>query len=156
MRDAALAIVKVRGNNPYLLNRRSWEIIVTNEGDAKLALHLSQHVRNVVDCSEYAPTEGLAFLRLGQHDQVVEVLTESVKPDELRFRESTMDEAEDLRPYYFTALAIAHHHLGNEEAACQYLASARDCSPESRGSDGLKSLLAEAEMLLNAKSVPKE
>ena len=151
VREAALRLIAVRGDDPYLLNQSAWKIV--RDGDVnsyERALEHAKHARELSpDCPAYAITTGVAHFRLGQYQDAVETLRDAetkLTPDELRF---PRDPRTDLRPYLYATLAMAQKQLGNDDLAEDNLDVAKTLRQKRRIADpNVDAFILEAEQIV--------
>jgi WD40 repeat protein len=154
LREHALTMAEGLPEDPWRLNRASYEVVRQPGLDParyRLALHQAEAARDLAHPGFYfdpyhAATQiGIAHYHLGEYREAVDALTASetyYATDRVyRYRAGT--------PWNLAFLAMAHHRLGEEQAALAILVRSRDAlrAPRWASREDLKTYVHEAEEL---------
>ena len=122
VRQAALALVERRGDDPNRLNTESWRIVKSPGGrpeDYTRAVAYARTATRLVPFEQsYVKTLGAALYRTAQYDECLAVLQ----------RESLLTDEPSISNLAFTAMA--HHQLGAHEKAAAALEQLRKAAAD--------------------------
>ncbi len=147
LRSVALRLARLHRYDAKAMNEASWRIVGRPGNDLEAYARAAQFARIACelqpDVGNYVNTLGAAQYRLVEYEEALATLTRS---NELNHAEQPTDMA---------FLAMAHHQVGNVEAAQAALAQLRECVRTPRWAADAESqiLLEEAESLITGSSL---
>jgi hypothetical protein len=143
VRQAALALVERRGDDPKRLNTESWRIAKSPGGRpedyTRAVAYARTSTRLVPFQRSYVNTLGAALYRTAQYDECLTVLQ----------RELLLTDEPGISNLAFTAMA--HHRLGAHDKAAAALEQLRKAAANRSADRDVAARLAEVEALLQGK-----